>query len=299
MGPFPPSEISSWVSSDESVGTVESQGTVSCLESGLAYIYATFPTVTYTYFSGTCLENTSSTTSAGQLIVARLTGSVDNPPVFGDSNGGIAGQAFTFRVRAVHPTTGQQVGASGTSTVDFPSLRSGESINPNPVNVSAGAGTTQVVLRVVDDASSGRTYTLLAGGATPGAGQVNLWFPVEMDIERWRNCNFQSCPNLGSYNCMTACVPSGFSQRTEFIALTARVCNRSVWVSYTGPGGSSVSKLTTVQDVGPTTNNPYWNTGNIPGTAGCLSDLLADELGVPNGCNPGPFGRASVLWRFQ
>jgi hypothetical protein len=47
------------------------------------------------------------------------------------------------------------------------------------------------------------------------------------------------------------------------------------------------------------TNNDYWFTGSNPTMGGCLSDLLASNTGIPNGCNPGAYGQGTVLWRFQ
>src|SRR5437868_12273197 len=102
-----------------------------------------------------------------------------------------------------------------------------------------------------------------------------------MDIERWKNCNFASCPNLGSYFCTTACVSGGFSAPTEFIALTSNACGHAVTIKNTANG---ILRDTTVQDLGPSTGNAYWNTGMIPSIGGCISDSLADFLGVSYGC---------------
>lgn len=185
-----------------------------------------------------------------------------------------------------------------TVTFPSPSLISGESISVNPVTMSQGVGRTTIVLKVVDNTPSAtccRSYALNATGATAGAGAAKVWFPVKMDIERWKNCGFQSCPSLGSYFCTTSCA-GGFSQPTSFVALTANACNSALMIRNTVNGST---QSTSVKDVGPTTNNPYWNTGNLPTIGGCITDVLADALGVSNGCNPGPFGQATVIWRFQ
>src|SRR5207245_5778833 len=57
--------------------------------------------------------------------------------------------------------------------------------------------------------------------------------------------------------------------------------------------------VTFIGDAGPTLGNPYWNTGAPPAIGGCLSDQLATNLGVSNGCTSGgtPFGQATVLLR--
>lgn len=178
-------------------------------------------------------------------------------------------------------------------------LLSGESISSNPVSLTNGAGTTQIVLRAVGGDNCCRQYVLTALGADSGTGFIKVWFAVTMDVERWKNCDFVSCPNLGSYFCTTACIPNGLSQRTAFVALTAtRLCSRGVLVRNPSNG---ITQSTAVQDVGPRTNDPCWNTGNVPifdpnnrtaTLGGCLSERLADSLGVANGCSgTTPFGR--------
>jgi len=142
-----------------------------------------------------------------------------------------------------------------------------------------------------------------------------------MDVEFWKNCGFTACtfgsnncpiPN-GSYFCTTsylACQagqPSGYTTKTAFLAVTnsdkANLFNQAVTVRV----GASRSTAF-IGDAGPVLNSPYWNTGNVPiysGTTstkgGCLSDLLATNLGVSNGCNSQgvPFGGpVTVVWRF-
>jgi len=235
-----------------------------------------------------------------------LVGSVPQPLVSGDGDATISGQMFTFKIQAVKPGTNPpQVVSSYNQIVslDFPlgAPIQGESGFPAQVQLSGGQANTQVVLKIVQDTLRGRIYTITGNGATAGSGIVNVWFSVGMDIERWKNCNFAGCPNLGSYFCTTACVSSGFAQPTSFIALTARVCNSSVIVRFANPSTQvTTTRTTTVQDVGPQTNNAYWNTGSIPSIGGCLSEVLATDLGVDNGCRgTTPYGHGTVLWRFQ
>jgi hypothetical protein len=118
-----------------------------------------------------------------------------------------------------------------------------------------------------------------------------------MDVERWKNCNFVSCPNLGSYLCQTA-YTNGYSAPTAFVAVTAsdrtNLYNNTVTVRY-----GSARATTFIGDAGPTLGNYYWNTGTPPSIGGCLSDLLATNLGVSNGCSGStPYGSATVFWRF-
>jgi hypothetical protein len=310
-GPFDVSADASWSSTNTSVvivGAVSSSGVLcSFVGLGQANVHADFQGIISQVdpISETCEGTSSPFPDDGSVEV--------NPPelvgvftslVSGDDSATISGQAFAFQIEARKPGSNPPLVVTSfnnpvTVTFPSPSLISGESISANPVPMSQGVGHTTIVLKIVDtggSASCCRSYTLTATGATPGAGLVKIWFPVEMDIERWKNCGFQSCPNLGSYFCTTAC-SGGFSQPTSFVALTATgVCNESVRIRKNTGGGI---QITSVKDVGPTTNNPYWTTGNIPGTAGCITDVLADALGVSHGCSPANFGRANVIWRFD
>jgi hypothetical protein len=90
-------------------------------------------------------------------------------------------------------------------------------------------------------------------------------------------------------------VPQGFSTPFPFVALTANVCGANLIIRNSQNGAT---QSTTVLDLGPSTNRPYWNDGNIPSIGGCISDSLADQLGVSYGCNPN-VGQGSVVWRFQ
>jgi len=228
-------------------------------------------------------------------LSSTLRGSVLAAPVSGDGDAIVSGRSFTFLVEAINSATGtRDTSFSGLVSIDFPSANN-DSVSQSPVMLTQGAGTVDLVLKSVDDTSSGRDFKL-SSGASSGSGHLNVWFPAPMDVERWKNCNFSGCPNLGSYFCASACA-GPFKQQAEFIALPATgVCRASVLVRNPAKG---VSRQTTVEDVGPTLKNRYWNTGSIPSRAGCITDQLADSLGVKNGCSPGPFGHATVLWRFN
>jgi hypothetical protein len=297
-GPYDRTSTSTWHSDNTTVFTV-SAGTVSCLQPGSGNVTAQFSATIYTL---NCFQQTTNPTVGGpvQVYMPQLVG-VISPLVSGDADSAISGQAFTLQIEARVPNSNQVVASFNrpvTVTFPTPDLISGESISQNPVSMTQGVGRATVVLKVIDNTPSiscCRTYTLsVTTGATPGTGAVKVWFPVTMDIERWKNCNFSSCPNLGSYVCTTAC-GGGLSVPTEFIALTSNACNSAVIVRNTANGAS---QSTTVHDVGPTTGNAYWHTGSIPSIGGCVSDKLADTLGVSYGCNPN-VGQASVLWRFQ
>jgi hypothetical protein len=300
FGPYNRTSNSTWSSSNTSVFTV-SGGLVSCLQPGSGTVTAQFQATVYGQW---CAPISIYPRASGpvQVYIPQLVG-VFTSLVSGDDSATISGQAFALQIEARVPGSNPPsvvAGFSNPVTVTFPSpsLISGESISVNPVPMSQGVGHTNIVLRIVDSGGSAsccRSYTLTATSATPGGGLVKIWFPVQMDIERWKNCGFQSCPNLGSYFCTSAC-SGGFSQPTSFVALTGTgVCNKSVRIRNTDNGSA---QTTTVQDFGPT-NSPYWNTGNIPTTGGCITEVLANALGVPNGCSPGPVGRANVIWRFD
>jgi hypothetical protein len=178
----------------------------------------------------------------------------------------------------------------------------------------AGVHTFNVTLKTVSGTSSSRDVKV-----TDNASGINytltpfVWFQTLMDVEFWKNCGFNACtyspthnycPNpIGSYYCTTSYLaytpnqPSGYSSLTNFIALTNKdstnLYNRAVTVAYNGFTSSTI-----VGDAGPTLNNPYWNTGSIPSMGGCLSDQLMTNLGISHGCNPGPYGQATIYWRF-
>jgi hypothetical protein len=240
--------------------------------------------------------------------MVNLRATVLNPPVSGDGNAVISGQQFTLQIEAINPNTNQRDSNYNRDVAVIlldPTAIPGEmpqTAQPGDglIRLNQGLGTIQMLIRVVPGTTSSRLVMLHGANANDTNVLINVWFSVSMDIERWKDCDFTSCPNLGSYFCTTACETGGFSQPTAFVALTTRateVCDRAVLIRNRDSG---TTQATTVQDVGPRTNDPYWNTGTIPVLGGCVSDRLADNLGVPNGCRgTTPFGRASVLWRFQ
>lgn len=300
-GPYVITNTTAWYSSNTSVVTVSSSGVETCISPGSASITGQWQTIVAydSYHCGCCPIYASASCGATcDVFMPELVG-VASPLVSGDDNSTISGQAFTLQIQARKPGTTLVVGSfHNPVTVTFGSMISGESIAQSPVPMSGGVGQTTVVIKVIDTTtgpSCCRTYGLVADGATATTGQVKVWFSVTMDIERWKNCNFSSCPNLGSYFCTTACVTGGFPSPSPFISLTANVCGANVRIRNTANG---VTFSTTVLDLGPTTGNAYWNTGNIPTIGGCITDSLADSLGVSYGCNPN-VGQGSVLWRFQ
>lgn len=70
-----------------------------------------------------------------------------------------------------------------------------------------------------------------------------------MDVERWKNCGFVSCPNAGSYFCQTSCQSNGFSSPTAFVAVTqSGLCGKGIALETSGGAGFT---STTIQDCGP------------------------------------------------
>ncbi len=151
---------------------------------------------------------------------------------------------------------------------------------------------------------------------TDGAAGVSakdepfLWFRGTFDVERWKDCDFVSCtvdPN-GSYFCMTTCdigTVHGLSSPTPFISIPgpkSTVCELPAEVvAQASAGGYSNPTPTSIEDCGPgSCSYSYWNTGQQPAT-GCISDALANQLAISNGCNTlgQPYGKATVYWRFQ
>src|SRR3989442_978970 len=138
---------------------------------------------------------------------------------------------------------------------------------------------------------------MIVTGTTNFGGLFNVYFSVTMDIERWKNCNFVSCPNFGSYVCLRGCSPfTGFEAPTSFIALPdSSACGAGIRVvnAATGAFGG-----TNVSDIGlAPLGNKYWLTGNTPSMGGCMSENFATFIGVDNGCNPN-HGEGQVYWRF-
>ncbi len=230
--------------------------------------------------------------------IGSLVASVVSPTVPADGDAITAGQQFSFRVEAKHPNGQRATEVDGNATLSISGGAATGEVIPGGIQVVAGAGTADITLqRVINTGDAGRSYTsslTSGGGVATATGIIKVYFSVTMDAERWKNCNFVSCPNLGSYFCQTACNPNGFSQPTEFISLTANACGSQVRIFNPANSRGSTSS---VRDLGPTTNNAYWLTGNRPAIGGCLTEVLMDSLGIANGCNPN-HGQATVLWRF-
>ena len=119
--------------------------------------------------------------------IVDLEGSLENIPISNDGQAIIAHENFTLRVEAVHPTTGQRITTySGSATASFGSLKAGESISPNPVQLTNGVGTASVKLTAVNsNGDTGRTYTLAGPPLAPFTGSVKVWFKVNFDLERY------------------------------------------------------------------------------------------------------------------
>jgi len=247
------------------------------------------------------------------LKLGSLQISVTSTPISGQTNSVVSGQAATVSVTAKDQNGA--VFALYTGTVHFSSTDTFASL-PSDYTFTAGdAGThtfNNVTLKTVSGTSSTRDLTVKDNATSISATvNPNVWFHTTMDVENWKNCGFTGCvydPNThcptpnGSYFCTTAYLgctpnqPSGYSSPTTFISITKKLSTSNVGVTVAYNGTSST---TIVGDLGPQTNNAYWNTGTIPAQGGCLSDALATDLGINNGCNPGPFGQASIYWRFN
>ena len=299
-----------WSSSDPSIASVDGTGFATALSFGSTGIQASW--TAYNFAHGgpevcdvnpedcdNCIETAVTAVADAFCDVAGIRGRVVSPPVSNDGDAVIAGQQFTLEAEIITPAGVRARSFSGNAALAFEGFGQiqGENL-PTGVTLTEGAGTTTVNLRAVTATGRpGRNYELTftdGAGTTHFSGLVKVYFSIRMDVERWKNCGFVSCPNLGSYFCTTACQQGGFSQQTKFVALTASTCDTSLIII-----NGQNSEVAQVKDVGPQTNNSYWTTGNFPTIGGCITDVLADALGVQNGCNPGPFGQANILWRFQ
>jgi hypothetical protein len=220
-------------------------------------------------------------------------------PIPGEGNSVISGQSAQVQVQAFDNMGNQFPGYRGT--VHFSSTDAAATLPADYTFVASDAGSHvfNATLKTVVGTGPQRDLTVTDTASGIHATQnIYVWWQVNMDVEFWKECNFVQCPQLGSYFCATAYNPSGYAQKTAFLAITASsstLANQSIKVR-NGP----LSQVAFVGDAGPVLNYPYWNTGAPPPTvAGCLSDLLATNVGISNGCNGSTgYGGGVILWRF-
>lgn len=301
-------DVTSWSSSNTSVATITSSGVMTGIALGSVTISATFsPTSDIT--SQICPPQTcpmgshsgSTNENIDSLVFTVTSGGAPN-----DGQGVIAKNPFNLKIQAKSPSgtvPDPSFSGSGSLTVSGLNTSIGESA---PSSVSFSSGTANATITLVSASGSSSSPSSIrsisvASSSSKNTFQAHLYWKVMMDVELWQNCGFISCPNKGSYYCQTACDGGGFAQKTQFVALTSKLCNAGI-ILEAQPSGGGWSGLasTTQQDVGPTTGNAYWFTGSIPSMGGCLSDALAGALGVKNGCSGGAaYGQAMVVWRFN
>jgi len=261
--------------------------------------------VNHCWICNPCIDVTLALTQQIQVRVSlpRLRARVVNPPVSGDGDAVIAGQTFTFRVEAFDPNTGQVVTSfRNPVTVNFPlkPLLLGESLSSNPVMLSSGVGTTQVVLRAVDGDNCCRQYVLTASGADSATGFIRVWFSVFSTRE-------------GLVGGTTAC-GRVIQPNDRFVALPARgLCH--VGVILRNPVTGRIV-TTTVQDVGPwcphstpTPGNPcvcnedrYWNSSGVPLVESLSCDTNNSGIDLADGTHAdlgSPPVNQRILWRFR
>lgn len=317
----------SWDASPPSVGAVDGAGHVTTQSPGVLTVRANYAHCSWTYDVDLgCQCPYQYQEHAPATINVSPTGftiAVTSTPIQGETNSVVSGQSAQVRVTVLG--LNGATATSYTGSVHFSSTDTGATLPADYTYTSSDAGvhTFNVTLKTVSGTSATRDLTVKDNASGVSSTQnINLWFQVTMDVERWQNCGFAGCtynssgcaiPN-GSYNCTVAsgcgpgCTstnknqPQGYASQTAFVALPyAGLCPTGVNVKAQVSGVWSATTGTSVGDIGPgSTTNNYWNTGAAPPTiAGCLSDKLATNLGVPNGCNPGAYGQAAVLWRFQ
>jgi hypothetical protein len=305
-GPYNRTADSTWWSDNTNVATV-SGGSAYCVNVGSANIVAQFLSTTYGGSGNPCQPNTFNSNPSGPISVQlpQLTGAM-SPLVSGDSNSTISGQPFALQVKAVVPNSGGRVPSNFNDSVNvtFPSpgLITGESISQNPVQMSQGVGTTNIIIKIVDTSpfisplrtilfndSRGDSY------ATPGTFGLKVWFNPIATREGLVGST-TACGHLITSNDHFASLPS------------TGVCNASIMLI-----NGSNQATTTVLDVGPwyphgspTQGNPcvgpsdaYWHTTGVPVAEGdsCsnhagidLADGTFSDLGSP--------ALSRILWRF-
>ncbi len=131
----------------------------------------------------------------------------------------------------------------------------------------------------------------------------NVWFRLETCMHCINDTILGYCENPAG----TACDHTKLPPNSVFIALpyvaSQSPCFLSIRITTTTSASGPLVQ-TTVHDRGPVLDNNYWNTGNYMlvnnGRWGCVSDGLADLLGIPHGCGPDghAFGDSPVYWRF-
>jgi hypothetical protein len=298
FGPYNRTSDSTWSSSDTNVFSVSSSGVVSCLQPGSGTVTAQFQATVYGQF---CAPISITQRPGGPVSVFRLRISVSGSSIhFDDSDAGasiVAGEGFAIMVDAVD-ANGNLIALGNPvqiSTSASRTLGTGEIGVPSSfvLGVSGHYDSPGIVLNRVNATQSGTSYRFSPVGGGFKDFFLFTYFRVTMDVERWKNCGFTGCPNPGSYVCQTACGP-GLAQPTAFVSLTSTgLCNLGIKV---GNPTNGMTQLTTVREVGPRTTDSYWNTGAIPvfnpnnkpaTLGGCLSDVLMNNLGIPNGCSSG------------
>jgi hypothetical protein len=220
-------------------------------------------------------------------------------PIPGEGNSVISGQSAQVQVQAFDYLGNQFSAYQGT--VHFSSTDTMAALPADYTFVPADAGSHvfNVTLKTVVGTGPQRDLTVKDTASGISATQnIYIWWQVNMDVEFWKECNFVQCPELGSYYCATSYNSSGYGQKTAFLAITASsstLANQSIKVR-----NGSQSQVAFIGDAGPILNYPYWNNGAAPPTvAGCLSDLLATNVGISNGCNGSTgYGGGVILWRF-
>jgi hypothetical protein len=258
-------------------------------------------------------------------FVDKLQFQITSGGVANDSQGVVAKQAFNLRITAQNGLGATDTNLNGDVAFTLAGINAtlGESA-PSTVYFSAGVTNASVTIVLASGTESNpSSQCKIFVGDDSSATDFYPWvyWKVTMDVERWKNCGFTGCtynsngcanPN-GSYYCTVAsgcgpgCTtsnknqPQGYSSQTAFVALPyAGLCGTGIVLEASHGSSWSFLTSTTVGDIGPgSKTDDYWFTGGIPTMGGCLSDLLASNTGISKGCNPGPYGQATVLWRFN
>ena len=223
--------------------------------------------------------------------------SVTSIPIAGETNSVVSAQSAQVKVTA--QDTRGYVMLSYSGTVHFSSTDGLAQLPSNYTFTSTDNGVHTFAATILTVAGTSPTRDLTVRDtvlSVVSTQNIYVWWYVFMDTEFWKNCGFVSCPSPGSYFCKTAYLSNGYSNPTAFLALPASgYYQQNVTIRTSSSRQSSF-----VGDYGPVFNTPYWNSGQTPPShAGCLSDVLATNLGVANGCNGNQaYGSSWVYWRF-